>query len=751
MVKNWSTQLFRSMKARAATLPWRRIALGFVLVVALVATVPPLRRAAAFGTSRVILWMASPITPFVPDFDRLPDTTKVLATDGSELAALSGEDGRRVVVELDAIPEHVRQAVLAAEDADFYEHSGVNPLSLMRAVARTAAGDTQGGSTITQQLAKLNYTGNQRSLFRKVREVFYAAALEQRYSKDELLRRYLNQVYFGEGAYGIHAASHTFFGVDPAQLTSAQAATLAGKIQAPSRLDPRRDPQAVIDRRGQVLRAMGRHGWLSDPDLDAALAEPVTLVPPKPPGVTRAPHFIDFVKREASALEELGDDPDTRRTRLLTGGYTVETTLDPKLFDATTASVLERLGEPGDPITAVASVVPGDGAVANLFGGLDYLSTQFGYADRGLRRPGSAFKPFVYLAALRDGIDPRSVFDGTSGRRIRCYGDQPVRNYAGEDFGGAIDVNAALARSVNVVFVDLGCQVGVRDVVRAATDAGVPEDATEAQGAVFLGGLDRGVSPLTMAAAYATFASGGTYAEPYGIKRILDSQGRVVYEHERQTHRAFEAAHVGVLNGALQRVIGEGTGRAAGLGRQVGGKTGTTEENVDAWFVGYVPQLASAVWVGYDPARPMTDVHDRAVTGGSFPAAIFGDFMRAGLEGVPVKPLPVAAPDKLDLRRLGQLPPPPPPPAPVPPPPPPTGVPPLPEQLVAPPPETPPAPEPPAPTTTTRAPTTTTTTTTSGKPRSTTTSTTTTTAPPSTTTTTTKAPSSTTTSPDSDD
>ena len=605
------------------------------LVVALLVTVAPLRRAAGLATSRVILWLASPITPFVPDFDSL-ETTRVLAADGSELAALSGDNGRRELIELDAIPEHVQRAVLAAEDAEFYHHSGTNPPAILRAVASTALGHTQGGSTITQQLAKLNYTGSQRSLFRKFREVFYASALEERYSKDDLLQRYLNQVYFGEGAYGIYSAAHSYFGVDPAQLTPAQAAMLAGKIQAPSRLDPRSKPDEVLGRRDQVLRAMEQHRWLTRTDLDIALAEPMNLTPPLPPGVNRAPHFVDYIKREASRLDELGDDPETRSTKLLTGGYTIETTLDPKLFDATTAAVAARLGEPGDPITAVASVVPGDGAVNNLFGGHDYLATQFGYADRGLRQAGSAFKPFVYMAALRDGIDPRSVFDGTSGRRIPCYGDRAVNNYAGEDFGGAIDVNTALARSVNVVFVDLGCQVGVRDVVRAATDAGIPHDATEAQGAVFLGGLDRGVSPLTMAAAYATFASGGVYAEPYGIKVIRDSRGEVIYEHERETHRAFTATEAGVLNGALQRVVGEGTGRAAGIGRPVAGKTGTTEDNVDAWFAGYVPQVATAVWVGYDPAQPMTSVHRRSVTGGSFPAAIFGDLMRTGLAGVPV-------------------------------------------------------------------------------------------------------------------
>jgi penicillin-binding protein 1A len=723
MVNERSVALLHLLRDRAAGLPWRRIAIGSVIVVALLVTLAPLRRAAALGTSRVILWLASPITPFVPDFDSLPDTTRVLAADGSELAALSGDHGRRQIVGLDTIPEHVRRAVLAAEDAEFYAHSGTNPLALLRAVAKTATGDTQGGSTITQQLAKLNYTGSQRSLFRKVREVFYASALEERYTKDDLLHRYLNQVYFGEGAYGIYAAAHTYFGVDPAQLTPAQAATLAGKIQAPSRLDPRENPDDVLKRRDHVLRAMERHGWLTRAEFDTALAEPMNLAPPQPPGVNRAPHFIDYIKREAGRLEELGDNPETRTTKLITGGYTIETTLDPKLFDATTAAVASHLGEPGDPITAVASVVPGDGAISNLFGGLDYLATQYGYADRGMRQPGSAFKPFVYMAALRDGIDPRSVFDGTSGRRVPCYGDKAVNNYAGEDFGGATDVNTAMARSINVVFVDLGCQVGVRDVVRAATDAGVPDDATEAQGAVFLGGLDRGVSPLTMAAAYASFASGGIYAEPYGIKAIRDSRGEIIYEHERKTHRAFSATEAAVLNGALQRVVGEGTGRAAGLGRPVAGKTGTTSGNVDAWFAGYVPQLATAVWVGYDPARPMTDVHDRAVTGGSFPAAIFGDLMRKGLEGVPVRGLPVAPPDALPLRRLGQLPPPPPPAVPPPPLPPPT-VPPAPEELVAPGPET----------TTTVLPEPSTTVTTT-RPRSTTSSTTTTTAPPTTTTT----------------
>ena len=229
----------------------------------------------------------------------------------------------------------------------------------------------------------------------------------------------------------------------------------------------------------------------------------------------------------------MGGDEQTRASQLFTGGYTIQTTLDPRVYDATVASVRARLGEAGDPTTAVATVKPGDGAIRSLFGGLDFATTQFDMASLSGRQAGSSFKPFVYMAALRDKIDPRSTFDGTSGRTIPCYGDKPVNNYAGEDAGGVIDVDEALVHSVNVVFVDLGCQVGPKNVVRAATDDGIPDDATSAQGAVFLGGLDgKGVNALDMASAFATFAADGVYAQPYAITRITNRDGKVIYEHK---------------------------------------------------------------------------------------------------------------------------------------------------------------------------------------------------------------------------
>ena len=628
-----------------------KIAAGVFVALLVVAFVPPLRNAAALGGSKVILFVASPLAPDIDDFDELPETTKVLAADGAVLAELDKAQ-RRVPVDLEALPDHVKQAVLAAEDEDFYQHSGINPTAVFRAFLRTATGETQGGSTITQQLAKINYTAGERTVFRKLKEVMFASKLEQKYSKDRLLQRYLNQVYFGEQAYGIEAAAQTYFGVAAKDLTPAQAALLAGKIRSPSVLDPRKKPEEVETRRNQVLANMHEENWLDDDEYEAAKKEQVQLAPPRTevPQV-KAPHFVEFVKREAATLDALGGSPETRSNRLFTGGYTVETTLDTKTFDATVASVTERLGLPEDPATAVATVVPGDGAIRNLFGGLDFAKTQFDMSSLGDRQTGSSIKPFVYLAALREGIDPRSTYDGTSGRVIECYRKEPVKNYAGEDAGGQINVDEAMVKSVNVVFVDLGCAVGAAEVEKAALDAGLPEDASpKNKGGFFLGGMDKGVNTLEMASAYATFAAKGVYAKPYAIAKITNADGDVVYEAKKETREAFKAEEVGVLNNPLQAVVARGTGQAAKIGRPVAGKTGTAQENRDAWFAGYTPQLSTAVWVGFpDASQPMTRVHGRAVTGGAFPAQIFSDLMKVAHEGMPVERLFVASPDDLDL------------------------------------------------------------------------------------------------------
>jgi penicillin-binding protein 1A len=626
-----------------------------LLALVVVALVPPLRRAAAMATSRAVLFAAAPLAPDVEDFRRLPETTKVVAADGSVIAELDKAQ-RRVPVKLEELPPHVRRAVLAAEDQDFYSHSGIDPTAVFRAFLRTASGDTQGGSTITQQLAKINYTAGERTVLRKLKELLYASRLERKYSKDTLLQRYVNQVYFGDGAYGIEAAAQGYFRTSAKDLTPAQAALLAGKIRAPETIDPRKRPEATKERRDAVLRNMREQGWLSRPTYDEAVAEDVSVQPPPAlDAEARAPHFVEYVKREAKRLDALGGSPETRSNRLFTGGYTIETTLDPKVFDATVAAVQRQLGEQDDPVTAVATVAPGDGAIRSLFGGLDFSKTQFDMSSVAGRQTGSAFKPFVYLTALREGIDPRTTFDGTSGRVVPCYRKEPVNNYAGEDAGGQITVDEAMVMSVNVVFAELGCKVGAKDVLQTAFDDGIPKDADTGRGAIFLGGLDgKGVNALEMASAFATFAAKGRYAEPYAIARIKNAGGKVVYKHEVKSRQVFTAEQVGVLNNPLQAVVQRGTGRAAAIGRPVAGKTGTTQDNVDAWFVGYTPHLATGVWVGYPEGntRPMRNVHGRAVTGGSFPAAIFGEVMRKALEGVPPLPLYTASPDQLQLHML---------------------------------------------------------------------------------------------------
>jgi membrane peptidoglycan carboxypeptidase len=574
--------------------------------------------------------------------------------DGSAIAELDNSE-RRVPVAVADLPDHVKQAVLAAEDQDFYNHDGVDSTAIFRAFLRSAQGRTQGGSTITQQLAKINYTARERTILRKLKEVLYATKLEKKYSKDELLERYLNQIYFGDGAYGINAAAEVYFAKPAAELTAAEAALIAGKIRAPEAVDPRKEPKPTKARRDQVLRNMQEEGWLEEAEFDEAVATPVSLPDPPPAdndGLGKAPHFTEYVKRQARGLDALGSTPETRENQLFTGGYTIHTTLDPKVFDAAVAAVSERLGEEGDPDTAIATVQPGDGAIRALFGGLDFAETQYDMSSLAGRQLGSSAKPFVYLAALRDGIDPRTTYDGSSGRLIPCYRDEPVNNYAGEDAAGKITVDDALVKSVNTVFAELGCEAGARNVKTTAVDSGLPEDVAQNGGTLFLGGVDgKGVNALEMAAAYATFAAKGVYAEPYAITKIEDRKGRTIYEHKPSTRPVFKPEEVGVLNNPLQGVVANGTGKAANIGRPVAGKTGTTQDNVDAWFVGYTPQLATGVWVGYKDNAPMTKVHGRNVTGGSFPAQIFSDVMKKAHEGVKATPLFTASPDDLDLKK----------------------------------------------------------------------------------------------------
>ena len=634
-----------------SSITWRRAVLAILLVLAITIAVPPVRRGAARLISRVALFALSPFAPGTRGFQDLPAPTRVVAADGTPLASLGGAPRRPV--ELERLPKHVTRAVLAAEDADFYNHSGVDPEAVFRALLNNAKGnEVQGGSTITQQLAKLNYTGGRRTAFRKLREMLYAVRLEQRYTKDELLERYLDQVYFGDDAYGLVAASQTFFGLPPDRLSPAQAATLAGKIRAPEGLDPRRDPKRMRARRNQVLGNMAKHGWLTRAELRRAQAEPLGVLAEAPAVErARAAHFVALATREAGSIDSLGATAEARRNRLFTGGLTVFTTLDVKAYDAAVLAAQAELNGPEDPEVAVVSVVPGDGAVRVLYGGRD-PRRDFDLASQGQRQPGSSFKPFVYLAALRAGIDPRTRMDGRSPKTVGCGGAPwTVRNFDGKAHG-RITMDDATVHSVNSVYAQLMADVGPPSVALMAERLGIdPDEVEDPECAMALGGLRRGVRPIEQAAAFATFAARGVYAEPYSIARIVDRHDHVVYEHAFATENRIDATEAGVLTAALERVVREGTGRAADIGRPVAGKTGTTEDHGNAWFIGYVPQLATAVWVGHPEGDvPMRDVHGIAVTGGSFPARIFSQYMRQALAGTPVEALSTASPDALSLR-----------------------------------------------------------------------------------------------------
>ena len=642
---------------RVRKLPWLPIGGGLLAVLLLIGIVAPLRRLVANAASKVILVVASPFAPNISGFDSLPDASKIVARDGAAVGLLGTE--QRDPVKLDQLPPQVTHAVLAAEDADFYSHSGVDPSALFRAMLNNARGGSQGGSTITQQLAKLNYVGSSHSIFRKFKEVLYASKLEGKYSKNELLERYLNQVYFGEGAYGISLASQTFFGVPPEKLTPAQAATLAGKIRSPNGLDPYSNAAAVQARRDQVLHNMGRHGWLPPAEVESSVASPLAVAPRRNTGrgvgsASKAPDFVAFVGREAAGIEALGSTADARRKQAFTGGYTFETTVDLKATDAAVESTKAVLGAAGDPTTAIASVQPGDGAIRVLFGGLD-PNLEFDPSSQGRRQPGSSFKPYVYMAMLRAGIDPRTQYDSGSPQTLRCNGASwPVNNFEGEG-GGMITVDDALTRSVNVVFAQVMAKIGPPAVQQVAEKAGISDDeVTPAECAMALGGLRQGLSPLEQASGFATFAAKGVAAEPYAITKIKDRTGKVVYEHKVKTTQAFKDKEAGVLTAALENVVTDGTGTAAAIGRPLAGKTGTSENYGNAWFVGYVPQLATAVWVGRPEGdTPMRNIHGVNVTGGTYPARIFGRYMKAALVGVPVQDLFTASPDDLGLKVAG--------------------------------------------------------------------------------------------------
>jgi penicillin-binding protein 1A len=543
---------------------------------------------------------------------------------GRYFARINAEE-RRVLVPIGRVPERVRQAFLAAEDERFYEHTGVDALAIGRALWNDLTGGRfQGGSTITQQLVRNTsdpYVGRERTLGRKIREAVMAIRLERRYSKDRILEMYLNQIYFGEGAYGIETASQEYFGKHVWRLELGEAATLAGLVASPTRYNPRADLKASRIRRDWVLGRMVTLGYVTEAEAGRARAEPITIAP-REPMESQAAYFVDWLTRDIRRRH--GADV------LYRGGLNIETTLDLEMQRAAEQAITGVLNQPGDPQAALVSIDVRSGGILAMVGGRDFHHSQVnlatGQGGTG-RQAGSAFKPFVLAAALQEGITPYDVYSAPGSISIDTGSGSPwnVSNFGGSSYGSA-SVRSATVNSVNTVYAQLIDEVGPEAVAELAHSMGIRTELPPVH-SLALGAGE--VTPLDMTAAFATLASGGIYRKPTGVRWITDSRGQVVERFDAGGRRALPENTADQVTDILLDVVAGGTGTGAALpGIAVAGKTGTAQNFSDAWFCGYTADVATCVWIGYARGLvPMTSVHGIAVTGGSLPAAIWRAFM----------------------------------------------------------------------------------------------------------------------------
>ncbi|MDQ4099371.1 MAG: transglycosylase domain-containing protein, partial [Chloroflexota bacterium] len=569
----------------------------------------------------------------------LSEPTRVVAADGSVIGQFRPEE-RFVAIAPEDIPDAVLRAVLAAEDTAFLQHAGIDAEAILRASLANLKGGSveQGGSTITQQLVKNLFTSGDQTLQRKLDEAKIALQLERDYTKREILAAYLNTVFFGEGAVGVRAAARTYFRKPVAQLNLSEAALLAGIIPAPSVSNPRVDPEGAEERRLRVLDRLAGSGLASLEEVEAARSQP-PVVHPRPPDVARYPYFMDYVRRWL--LERAGLPADM----LYRGGLTVETTLDPSLQEASLATVHAHLPAPDDPSASVVVIDPSSGAVRALVGGRDWGREQVNLALGSFgggsgRQPGSSFKPFILALAFERGASPLDVVPAPAEWPVEE--GHVVHNYSRRGYG-EVTLAEAARRSINTSFVATALSLGVADVATLSRSfglKGIPQPE-EVGASLAVGAYE--VAPLRMAAAYGAFAANGRRVDPRPVTRVIGPDGLVQHHwpgHPGPVVIGDETARL--VTDTLRGVITAGTGTAADFGRPAAGKTGTTDDYRDAWFIGYTPQLVASVWVGYtDGNRPMLDVEGVArVTGGSIPARIWRDVMSVAHADLPVADFP---------------------------------------------------------------------------------------------------------------
>ena len=574
----------------------------------------------AIGLGGLVAYHAAQLPPInqltVP---KRPPNIAILAADGS-LLANRGETGGRTIT-IGEVPPYLPKAFVAIEDRRFYDHFGIDPIGLGRALVNNLrrAGGVQGGSTLTQQLAKNLFLTQERTAARKIQEAILALWLERTYSKDQILELYLNRVYFGSGAYGVEAAAQRYFNKSARSVTIAEAAMLAGLVQAPSRLAPNRNPEAAEKRAQLVIAAMADQGLISQNAAKTALVAPAEAAERIGAGSVNyaADYVMDVLDDFIGAVE---------------GDVTVLTTIDTKLQASAETILVEALAAQGarqgvsqGAVVSMAS----DGGIRALIGGRDYTKSQFNRATAAKRQPGSAFKPFVYLAALEKGLTPDTIRDDSP---VSFKGWEP-ENYS-RSYRGPVTLQTALAHSLNTIAARLINEVTPREVIRAAQRLGI-NSALQPNLSLALGTSE--VTPVELTAAYATFANGGQSVLPYVIREVKSSAGKVIYARAATSFGpVIQPQTLSMMNAMLHQVMVSGTGAKANIpGWEVGGKSGTTQDFRDAWFVGYTARLVTSVWLGNDDNSAM-----KRVAGSGLPAEIWGKYMKAAHAGVQPTPLP---------------------------------------------------------------------------------------------------------------
>jgi penicillin-binding protein 1A len=593
----------------------------------------------------------------VPRTPMLPRTTFLYDRDGRFLMALHGAENR-TPIPFGQMPRTLREAVIAAEDANYYTEGGISWRAILRAamVNLRAHAVVQGGSTITQQYVKDVYTGDRRTIARKIREAIIALKLSRMYSKNQILQKYLNEVYLGHGVYGVQAAARLYFRKDARDLTVLQSATLAGIIAAPSQFDPISNPGDAKGRRNYVLRRMEHLGYISRRLAATLSARPVRTSTDHGPPIP-AQYFLSYVRK---ALEgRFG----TRRT--FEGGLRVTTTLDLRLQRAARVAVDSHLRAKGDPSAALIALDPATGQVLAMVGGRNQRKVKFNLATQAHRQAGSAFKVFTLAAALERGYSLESVWNGPPSLTIsdpRCFTTDPVTNVYGpwnvsnyaDESAGTMTLLDGIANSVNTIFSQVALSIGPDTVAKVAHRMGVRSPLAPVC-SITLG--TEPVTPLDMVTGYSTVAARGVRHMPTGILVVKGSSNNVIDRPPDTGKRVLDPGVADLVTYALQGVIQHGTGTAANIGRPAAGKTGTAQNFHDAWFCGYVPQLVACVWVGYPQGEiGMYNVEGFPdVFGGSIPALIWNDFMSKALAHAPVIGFPPADPTVGDTHPPGSV------------------------------------------------------------------------------------------------